>query len=114
MERKRKTPEQYHKKVHHRSFQMGILFEACWYCQRQIAHCKSKRTYPDVQSAAAVAQEINIAEGWAKPVRPYRCRQCSLYHLATAKLKGDRKKVERQRRKWLVAQLDQENRGLAQ
>ena len=106
--RQRKNPEQWHKKAHYRSFQMGIGFEDCWYCQRAQAHCKSKVVYADIESAVGAAQELNIKRMWAHPVRPYWCRNCELVHLAKAKKKGDRRKVERQRRKWLIAQLDRD------
>lgn len=105
--RQRKTPEQWHKKAHYRTFQMGVSFEDCWYCQRSQAHCKSKVTYDDIQTAVGEAQELNIKRGWTPPVRPYWCRNCELYHLARAKKRGDLRKVERARRKWLIARLDQ-------
>jgi hypothetical protein len=45
--------------------------------------CKTKKSYPDHATAAAVAAHFDHA------VRPYRCDRCHAWHL-TSRLKGKR------------------------
>lgn len=99
------TAEQWHRRQHNWGRGAGASMEDCWFCQRGRAVCKSKRPYGDRESATEAARDLNIKEAWARPTYPYPCRYCPGYHLATAKDARKKKRVERQRRKWLIAQL---------
>ena len=100
-------PEDYHDRNH--VWANGYLpsFEECWECQRQQATCKAKKYYKTFVAANEQALEINVEREWHwQLVRPYRCRYCDGWHLKSARSPGDKKKVEQQRRKWLIAQTE--------
>lgn len=97
------TPEQWHRRNHGSIADPRTTPEManCWRCQRAVAICKSKKTFPDNRTAADGARSQNIEMGWERPVYPYPCRHCGAYHVATAKKARKVKRVEKQRRKWL-------------
>lgn len=104
----RKTPKQWHEKRHHRSFLAGISYEDCWYCQRMLAHCKSKIRWETGDEAREAALDFNIERDWVNPLYAYRCRNCEAWHTATARDKHSKRKAERQRRKWILGRLQNE------
>lgn len=94
------APERYHERNHE-----GPPFEECRRCQRARAICRSKQRFETREAAQDAAQEVNEREAYASPVVRYRCRWCPFWHLTTARTGYRRKRVEKQRRRWLVAQV---------
>jgi hypothetical protein len=91
------SPERYHEDNH-----LWSPFEECRRCQRARAICRSKRSYASWAEADVAVREVNERESYASPVTRYRCRWCLLWHLTTARRTPQRKRMEKQRRKWLA------------
>lgn len=93
------TPAEWHERNHFIGY--SVPPESCWYCQRNAAVCRSKRTYPDARTAHDTALGIAREEGWAKVTAPYWCRICDLWHLTSKPTKTRLIRLEKQRRKAL-------------
>lgn len=87
---------------HERAGHPRVPAEDCWYCQRRVAHCKSKIAFKTGADAFDWALDMNIEREWqGRLVLPYRCPVCDGYHLRTARSRHDMRKVEGWRRKVL-------------
>lgn len=106
----RSTVESKHRRDHLPRIEIdkrtAVEIADCWYCQRAYAHCRSKVRYAEWRAAFDYAQSINVTTDWQRMLVPYRCRCCQEYHLTSSKAGTSRnKRVERRRRRWVVAQL---------
>lgn len=97
------SPERYHETNHVRRGRGA--FEDCWDCQRARAICRSKNRFDTREAADANVKELNESRAYERPVVRYRCRWCLGWHMATARGKVGAHRAEKQRRKWLVAQV---------
>lgn len=95
------SPQAYHDRHH----KLAPTFESCRTCGRDKTVCRSKIRFVNYDDAQQCADEINRREGYAEPVTRYQCRWCLGWHVAHARSVHRRRRVERQRRRWLVAQL---------
>lgn len=77
----------------------------CWFCQRGAVICKAKDSYPDPRVANETARMLNHQGVLNKPVMPYRCPFCRLWHLTSRLDKTHAKRAEKWRRKDLVKEL---------
>ena len=75
----------------------------CARCQTAKQKCWDKMDFKSRAAADRKALEINIERDWqpGECVKPYRCRYCTIWHVATAHRKDDVERVEKMRRKWL-------------
>lgn len=96
-----RNPLRHHNKNHR---DIGVPFEACWLCQRDRAVCQSKIRFASWTEANEWIRDLNESRGYERPVTRYPCRWCEGWHMKTAKDVRARARMERQRRKWLVAQ----------
>lgn len=90
------SPQRWHEKKHG-----GWPFEQCWQCQHDRAVCRSKLRFPTREAVDAAVVAKNEGEGYTRPVVRYPCRWCGAYHMNTAVRKHERRRAEKQRRKWL-------------
>lgn len=98
-----RNPLRHHNK-NHRYQGQGAPFETCRVCARDEAVCKRKIRFATWQEANEWVTEYNESTGYTRPVTRYPCRWCNGWHMKTAKDPRTRARVERARRKWLVAQ----------
>jgi hypothetical protein len=106
-----RNPLRHHNKAHRRS---GHPFDTCWDCAREKAVCAAKIRFGSWQEANEWVDNFNAERGFqdgGKPVMRYRCRWCEGWHMATARHPRTRARVERWRRKWLIAQEAQRGAG---
>jgi hypothetical protein len=77
----------------------------CWWCGRDRARCRSKRSYDTIADVDAAVAEVNALRNWAagRTVTRYPCVWCPAWHVKTARTPVELRRVERQRRKSLVA-----------
>lgn len=94
-----RTPEQFHRR-HQKRHGGHEPLETCYSCQRAQAQCKSKRQrFEDPITASQAAQRQNAENDWNRPVLPYRCTWCTLWHVATVKGRDQKRRVARQERR---------------
>ena len=101
------APEVWHEKRHVGRNDCSDLFEECWRCQRSQAHCKSKIRFATWEEARDWVDDLNQSRAYVNPVYRYSCRWCRGWHMSSADGKGPSgktraKRVERERRKWLI------------
>lgn len=70
---------------------------------KALENCHRKRTYKDADTARHDAVKFSQAFNWQRPLVPYRCPQCNLWHLTTAHTPAQLKRV----RKWQRETEDQ-------
>lgn len=89
-----------HKKQH----PSHLPFDDCWSCQRDLAVCKSKLAFDTREAVDDWMRQVNEFREYKGPnLIRYPCVWCMKYHTKTAKQSRDLARVERARRKWLIA-----------
>jgi hypothetical protein len=78
--------------------------ESCYRCWLAVQRCMHKQRFTDRDEARELARKINEQERYRKPLILYRCPICDLIHLTSNLHRRQARRVERQRRKWLIAQ----------
>jgi hypothetical protein len=82
---------------------MASLVE-CWRCGRDRAACRRKIRFATWVQAREWIDEYHVSRGYAEPwQRRYRCVWCDAFHTTSNLDERDRKRIEKARRKWLVA-----------
>ncbi len=77
-------------------------FDTCPACAHARTVCQKKIPLNNWVEAKEWQDDFNETHGYQNPVVYYGCRWCNKYHLKTARQRGDLKKAERARRKWLT------------
>ncbi len=96
-------PRRHHDKQHRDRTALGETFDNCWTCGRDRAICRTKIALHTFAEAWDWMLDYNIEHNWNPSVWYYRCRWCPGFHLKSAKDPITRWRVERVRRKWLIA-----------
>lgn len=91
-----RTPAEFHKKNH-----IGEFF-GCPRCERALANCLKKQRFDTYEEADTMVYRINEKERYESPLVRYHCRWCLKWHMTTAKTKVRKKRIEKQRRKWMT------------
>jgi hypothetical protein len=99
-----RDPQRYHERAHRADAHKR--YTDCWHCQRHMAICRSKIAFEDPEIAIATARSINQHTAYQRALVAYRCSWCEHSHLTSTVGDHDAraKRVERERRKWLIAQ----------
>lgn len=84
-----------------------VPITTCWRCGKAQADCRRKIRFTTWQEANQWVTESNHTRSFDPPVTRYRCRWCNGWHMCTATRKHQRRRAERARRKWRIAQLSQ-------
>lgn len=96
-----RTPQQQHELEHdHPELTLG----ACGQCAHEQRRCHRKTRFPDHDTAATRAQDINVDTSWTLRMVTYPCPWCRGYHLTKAKPGTARwKRTEKRRLAWLAS-----------
>lgn len=93
------SPERVHRK-HHAQVPMG----QCTRCHGQMMKCGRKIGFATPAGAQGLADIVNQAEGYTRPMVIYRCGWCWDYHVTSqVRTKRNRGRVEHRRRQWLIS-----------
>ena len=103
-----KTPQEYHDKTHDRN---PGPWTSCQRCQWGLVKCERKRVYTSREDAQAAMTQFNEDREYQDTVKYYRCRHCLNWHLTHKTGKTARKRIEKQRRHWMIMKW-REERGL--
>jgi hypothetical protein len=88
--------------AHHQTPDLEVV--DCPECRHNWRVCQRKRRFVDQEAADTVADQLNPRRR-SRPLVSYRCRECRLWHLATARKKRDVRRAEKRRRKLLIAEV---------
>lgn len=103
-----KPPQEYHDKAHPR---IPGPWEDCDRCQRGLIKCQRKRVYTSRDEAQVAMTQFNEDREYKDTVKYYRCRHCLQWHLTHKTGKAARKRIEKQRRHWLILKRVEEERA---
>lgn len=102
-----KPPQEYHDKAHPRT---PGAWQECDRCLRGLMKCQRKRVYFSRDEAQAAMTQFNEDREYKDTMKYYRCRHCLQWHLTHKTGKAARKRIEKQRRHWLILKRLEEQR----
>ena len=94
-----KTPEEWHAQ-NHRGHPDDLA--TCFDCGKARAKCRSKLTFRSWLEGYEWVREYNESHSYVDPLIHYQCRWCLDWHMGHPKGKVRLRKIERERRKWLI------------
>lgn len=101
-----KNPQRHHNHYHRPE---GVAFEECLRCATDKRICEKKIRFATWAEADEWVHEFNVDHGWQPPLMTrYPCRWCDGWHMKTVRGKHERVRAERQRRKWIIQVVEED------
>lgn len=68
--------------------------------EADVRNCHRKKVYESTEAARADAVQYSAEGNWERPLAPYRCPHCQLWHLTSRLSPAQAKRVRRWRARW--------------